>query len=118
MRNTSTVQQAKGDVFNARLGADLRAARERAGLSQAAVAEVFGWQRDAISKIECGKNSLTVLEYLTLVDFLRAFYPPDAPAVALADVLLPRGMGIASAMPEGRGAGAAGETEPSPQEAA
>ena len=91
MRHASTVRRAEGDGFDARLGAELRAARERAGLSQAAVAEVFGWQRDAISKIERGKNGLTVLEYLTLVHRLRDHFPEAHPAVPLADAMLPRG---------------------------
>ena len=72
----------------ARIGAEVRAAREQAELSQAAVADMFGWERDAISKIERGVNSLTLYDYLRLMTWLRDELDPAHPALALAERLL------------------------------
>jgi transcriptional regulator with XRE-family HTH domain len=57
------------------------------GLSQQSVADLFDWNRDAMSKVETGKNNLTLHQYLTLVRFLQEAVPLDHPALALADQL-------------------------------
>jgi transcriptional regulator with XRE-family HTH domain len=72
------------DVFLTRVGNDLRTLREAGGLSQQAVADLFGWQRDAISKVERGERNLTVYDYLRLLRFFRDV-APDHPALALAE---------------------------------
>jgi transcriptional regulator with XRE-family HTH domain len=82
-------RQARRRAFNQVVGEELRAARREAGITQADVAEIFGWTRDAISKIEAGVTSLSVLVYVTLVHFLRDFLPAH-PAVPLARHMLRR----------------------------
>jgi transcriptional regulator with XRE-family HTH domain len=66
---------------------EIRTWRENLRLSQQDVADVFGWKRDAVSKIETGKNNLYLDEYLVLVKFLAAGIPTDHPALALAERL-------------------------------
>jgi transcriptional regulator with XRE-family HTH domain len=87
-------QQMAEDVrkkaFLERVGAEIRGWREAAEVSQQAVGEVFGWGRDAMSKVELGKNNLTLHDYCVVVDFLRDVIPPDHPSLALADSLLGR----------------------------
>lgn len=88
---------AKHAAFCLKLGGELRAYRELAGLSQDAVAEVLGWGRDAISKIETGKNGLRLYDYLLLMEFLRDG-SPGHPAHSLRERLnsrrLPRAGGV------------------------
>lgn len=73
------------------IGEQIRAWREAAGLSQDEVAQyVFGWGRDAMSKIESGKNSLFLHDYMLMCHFFREVIPEGHPGVALADSLLPR----------------------------
>jgi hypothetical protein len=56
--------------------------------SQEAIADAFGWSRDAMSKIERGARPLGRYEYLRLMYFYRDL-EPEHPAVALATRLLP-----------------------------
>lgn len=73
-----------------RIGQEIRTAREAADLPQQAVADLFQWKRDAISKLERGLLNISLVDYLRLVDFLREFLP-DHPAVPLAEhILRPR----------------------------
>ena len=51
--------QRRGDAERSaallrKVGRELRAAREQSGLSLAAVAEIIGWQKSALSKVEIG----------------------------------------------------------------
>lgn len=87
---TTAAQQdaARRAIFSRRLGQELRQLREASGASQALVSDLFGWTRDAISKIERGKTRLGMFEYLTLMQFYRDM-EPGHPAVALAKRLLP-----------------------------
>jgi transcriptional regulator with XRE-family HTH domain len=48
----------------------LRQAREDAGLTQMAAAELLGCRQTFISKVECGERRLDVLEFVT---FCRAY---------------------------------------------
>jgi transcriptional regulator with XRE-family HTH domain len=64
-------------------GAELRAAREAAELSQQAISDLFGWNRDATSKLEAGSLNISLKDYLTLCQFMREFMDPDHPALAL-----------------------------------
>lgn len=82
------VEAARRAVFLRRMGADLKELRLAAGLSQQAVADVFGWRRDSISKVENGQRPLGLYEYLTLLQFLQAVEPNHA-ALALARRLIP-----------------------------
>jgi transcriptional regulator with XRE-family HTH domain len=75
-------------LFRRRVGTELRMLREASRLSQQAVAEVFGWTRDAMSKVERGVYPLGMYEYLRLIAFYRDL-EPDHPAVALANRLQP-----------------------------
>jgi transcriptional regulator with XRE-family HTH domain len=79
---------AHRDIFRRQVGRELRELREAYGLSQATVADVFGWNRDAMSKIERGATPLGMFEYLRLMLFYRERVP-EHPAVALAARLLP-----------------------------
>lgn len=67
----------------AAVGKDIRTAREAAGLTQEALAELFDNGRDWLSKAERGVINISVVDYLELVDYLRQEMPPDHPAVAL-----------------------------------
>jgi DNA-binding XRE family transcriptional regulator len=69
-----------------RLGEQLRAARESEGFTQQEVADLFGWGRDAISKLESGTLNVSLADYLLLVHFLRDHLPPGYPAVVLHDI--------------------------------
>ena len=80
--------RAQRKIFRRQVGTELRRLREAYGLSQAAVAGAFGWQRDAMSKIERGDSLLGMYEYLRLLAYYRERVP-NHPAVALADLLLP-----------------------------
>ena len=75
MPQSSTVKE--------KIGEELRALRVQMELSQEAVGEVLGWNRDAISKVERGVMALTVEDYLTLMYFFRDV-TPHHPAVLLA----------------------------------
>ncbi len=70
-----------------KIGMDIRAARKGAGKSQQEIADLFGWNRDAVSKIETGKVSVSLRSYLVIMRFCA---PPesDHPGVALAEKLL------------------------------
>ena len=87
---TTPAQQdaARRAIFARRLGHEIRQYREAGGLSQDGLAELFGWSRSAISKIELGHRDIGLFDYLTVMQFLRDL-DPDHPAVALAARLLP-----------------------------
>ena len=72
-----------GANFLRLVGAELRSLRLKADLSLESVAEVFGWNRDAISKIERGQRNMLLSDYLTLMLFYRDL-APGHPALALA----------------------------------
>jgi transcriptional regulator with XRE-family HTH domain len=55
------------------IGADIRQAREAAGLPQQAIANLFGWTRDAISKMERGINDTEVYDVVIIMDYLREY---------------------------------------------
>jgi len=73
--------------FYARLGAELRQVREAAGLSQQAVADLYEWNRDAVSKFERGVRRMSLFDYLRFMDLMREQLPAH-PAVPLADHML------------------------------
>src|SRR5689334_7409591 len=90
MVNTRT--DVNDEAFRLTMGADLRRLREKAGLSGRMVSEdvlghLFG-NRDWLSKIERGKNSIDFIKYLELVWFYREV-EPEHPGVALARLYLP-----------------------------
>ncbi len=65
------------------MGADLRALRVRADVSQEDTGEMLGWNKDAISKIERGINNTSLYDYLRLMMYFRDVEPKH-PAVTLA----------------------------------
>lgn len=65
-------------------GAALRAARQRAGLTQAALAEATGLTQDALSRAELGRRALSVAQLAAVV---RALGLDDAGAAALLRAL-------------------------------
>ena len=67
---------------------DIRAMREAAGVSQYAIAELFGWERDAVSKLEVGRVRVKLDDYIRIAKFCRDAIPGH-PAVALAERYLP-----------------------------
>lgn len=73
----------------ANAGKIIRTARESAGVSQQTVADVFDWNRDAMSKVESGQTDISLYSFLTICDFLRDFMPPDHPATQLYALLAP-----------------------------
>ena len=75
-------------IFARRVGQELRQMREASGASQAFVADIFGWTRDAMSKIERGDRPIGMFEYLTVMRFYHDL-DPTHPGVALAKRLLP-----------------------------
>jgi transcriptional regulator with XRE-family HTH domain len=89
--NQATANKLRRAPTDTLVGEQLREWREAAGLSQEAVAEqIFGWGRDAMSKIESAKNSVYLHDYLLLCQFFREQAPYGHPGVLLADLLLPR----------------------------
>lgn len=75
--------------FLTRLGAELRELREASGVPQQTIADLFGWQRDAVAKLENGTNQIQLYDYLRL---MRSFaeLAPEHPALPLADQLIPK----------------------------
>lgn len=69
-------------VFFARVGAEIRkfrtAPETKASLESAA--EILGWEKARLSKIELGQQRIGFWEYLEL---MREIAPPDHPAVIL-----------------------------------
>lgn len=88
MKHANTLTPAR-QKFLDRVGADLRDMRMASGLSQEDIADYMGWKRDAISKVENGRNQLSVYDYLTLMRFFREI-EPNHPALPLADRYMPR----------------------------
>ena len=78
----------KQSTADLRISNDIRAIREAAGMTQAAVADIFGWERDAVSKIEAGKVRIRLIDYLAVVKFCRHAIPGH-PAIALAEFYIP-----------------------------
>ena len=66
----SEVTQTYKQFFGS-LGADIKEMRERIGLSQAEIANVMGWGRFAMSKIETGQTNLSLFDYLRLISTLE-----------------------------------------------
>ena len=67
------------------VGAELRAARELAGLSQDQIAQLMGWHgRDTMSKMERGLLNISLAEFLRLIRFMDDHLPKSHPAIALA----------------------------------
>lgn len=83
-------ENARRDVFHEAIGADLRKHREAAELRQEDLADIVGWNKDAISKAERGQFPIKLYDYLVLMRFLRDT-DPTHPAVALAERVLGRG---------------------------
>ena len=79
---------ARRALFYRRIGQNIRQLREDAGWTQEQLADLFGWNRDAISKIESGKRPVALYEYLQLLWFLRDV-DLNHPGVSLARLLLP-----------------------------
>jgi transcriptional regulator with XRE-family HTH domain len=88
---TTAEQQdaARRKLFAKRVGAELRLMREAGGVSLAFVAEIFGWKKDALSKIERGERQISTFDYLTLLRWYGDLAEPNHPALALAGRLLP-----------------------------
>ena len=70
-------------AFDRAVGADIRAMRMAADVSQESLAELLNWNKDAISKIERGVNSTSFYDYLKLM-MPFAHDNPDHPALDLA----------------------------------
>jgi transcriptional regulator with XRE-family HTH domain len=70
-----------------RVGAQIRTARVSTEASQQELGDLFGWGRDAISKLELGTLNVSLFDYLLLVDYLGEHMPPDHPALALLKFL-------------------------------
>ena len=68
-------------------GAELRDMREKAGLSQEAVADIFDISKSAMGKIELGINAPSLVHYLVILNFLKDVQP-DHPGIPLAAHLL------------------------------
>lgn len=71
-----------------RIRLDLRRVRETAGYTQEGIAELFGWNRDAVSKLENGSRRIRMADFLQVVDFCREAIPGH-PAVALIEHYAP-----------------------------
>jgi DNA-binding XRE family transcriptional regulator len=76
---------AEADTLR-RAGQGIREMRETAGLAQQDIADIFGWSRDAISKIERGVNTISLFQYLKIIDCLREVDRAH-PALPLARLL-------------------------------
>lgn len=67
------------------LGSRLRAARERRGLSQQALAEAVGLDRTMVNRIEGGQRKVTALELAAIADALQtrmqSFFTDPAPSI-------------------------------------
>src|ERR1700733_6127453 len=55
-------------------GAYIRGLREKAGVSQAKLAELFGWQRDAIAEIEKGITDVSLRDYRAIIASLKTYF--------------------------------------------
>jgi transcriptional regulator with XRE-family HTH domain len=66
-----------------RVGAEIKTWRKALGWSQQDVGDLFGWNRDAVSKVETGKNNISLHDYLVIVRSLAEGIPRRHPAVAL-----------------------------------
>lgn len=66
-----------------RLVHQLRAQREKAGLTQAALSSKLGWPQQRLSAVEAGARRLDVLEFLHLTAHL-GLTPEDAIRMAVA----------------------------------
>lgn len=79
---------AANEDFLKLVGAELRSIRLEADLPLAEVGDLFGWGRDALSKIELGLRGISLHDYLKLMHFYREIVP-NHPAVALAAYFRP-----------------------------
>ncbi|WP_419900618.1 helix-turn-helix domain-containing protein [Roseomonas sp. USHLN139] len=73
-------------LFLQKAGQDLREMREGAGMTQQEVADIFNWNRDAVSKIESGSINISLHHYLQIIQQFKELYP-DHPALPLYDYL-------------------------------
>ena len=71
-------------LMEQRIREEMREMRVASGLSQTGVAELFGWEKAAVSKMENGLVRIRLSDYLTLAKHVRHFIPGH-PGVALAD---------------------------------
>jgi transcriptional regulator with XRE-family HTH domain len=70
-------------------GSLLRAARRDAGLVQQDIANLFGVQRDAISKIEKGETDISLYMFMSICENLKNTMPADHPVFGLLRDLMP-----------------------------
>ncbi|WP_369073188.1 helix-turn-helix domain-containing protein, partial [Fictibacillus arsenicus] len=67
------------------LGARVRAARERRGMSQQDLATAVGLERTMVNRIEGGQRKVTALELASIADALgtrmQSFFTEPAPAL-------------------------------------
>lgn len=73
----------ENEKFLELVGSELRGMRKKAGVPLQVVCDVFGWGRDAMSKIELGRRAISLHDYVRLMAFYREV-DPDHPGVALA----------------------------------
>ena len=71
-------------LIEQRICAELREIREAAGVTQGEIADLFGWERAAVHKMESGMVRVRLSDYLAIMRYLREFVPGH-PGVALAD---------------------------------
>lgn len=84
--------------FRQRLGTEIRAARNRQGLTQAALADRLGLRRTSVTNIEAGDQGLPLETFLDLAAALgttpqdllgRAVVPDTSPSAARLESLKP-----------------------------
>lgn len=73
--------------FQRRLAEEIRTIRKASDLTQTNVADLFGWGKSAISKIEKSDYNLSLYHYLRIMYSLRDS-DPNHPGVELAYRLL------------------------------
>ena len=71
-------------LIEQRIAAELRQMRETANVTQSELADLFGWEKAAVSKLESGMVRVRLADYLAIMRYLREFVPGH-PGVALAD---------------------------------
>lgn len=71
-------------LIEQRICAELREVREAAGVTQGQIADLFGWERAAVHKMESGAVRVRLADYLAIMRYLRDFVPGH-PALALFD---------------------------------
>ena len=69
------MNSTKKNVSRAAIASRLRIARERAGLSQNQVANIFGWHRPTVSEIEAGRRRVAAEEMVALAELYGVNIP-------------------------------------------